>query len=139
MFPERSVRVNDESKKCKCYLHFWLEVMMLLQATVAKKFLVEDKVTACVNQICLLGFICKVLNRKTLFGETFLFLENPFCQYLNCVLQVTYCLITNCWLVHNQLSWHVLLFSCDLIGQLCLSGPSYSSHTVFVGSLFSQR
>ena len=30
----------------------------------------------------------------------------------------------------NQLSWNVLLFSCNLNGQLCLSGPSYSSHTV---------
>ena len=43
---------------------------------VAKKLLVDDKITACVKQICLLGFICKVFNRKTLSGETFCFFEN---------------------------------------------------------------
>ena len=42
---------------------------------VATKLLVDDKITACVKQICLLGVICKVSNRKTFFGETFSFLE----------------------------------------------------------------
>ena len=38
---------------------------MLLQsvAMVAKKLLVDDKITACDRQICLLGIICKVSNR----------------------------------------------------------------------------
>ena len=42
-----------------------------------------------------------------------------------------FCALTNllffmsCWLAHNQLSWNVLLFSCNLVGQLCLSGPGY--------------
>ena len=44
-------------------------------AMVAKKLLVDDKITACFKQICLLGVICKVSNRKTLSGETFFFLE----------------------------------------------------------------
>ena len=46
------------------------------------------------------------------------------------MLCITYCFFTSCWLAHNQLSWNVLLFSCNLIGQLCLSGPSYSICTV---------
>ena len=36
----------------------------------------------------------------------------------------------SCWLAYNQLSLNVLLFSCNPIGQLCLSGPGYSSRTV---------
>ena len=46
---------------------------MLLQsaATGAKKLLVDDKITACAKEICLLGVVCKVSNRKTLPGETF--------------------------------------------------------------------
>ena len=41
------------------------------------KLLVDDKITAWVKQICLLGFLCKVLNTctKTLFVETLCFLE----------------------------------------------------------------
>ena len=42
---------------------------------VEKKLLVNDKITACVNQICPLGVICKNSNRKILSGETFCFLE----------------------------------------------------------------
>ena len=34
------------------------------------------------------------------------------------------------WLAHNQLSWNVWLLSSNLIGQLPLSGPSYSSRTL---------
>ena len=37
--------------------------------------LVDDKITACVKEICLLGVVCKVLNRKTLSGATFCFPE----------------------------------------------------------------
>ena len=42
---------------------------------VEKKLLVNDKITACVNQICLLGVVCKNSNRRLLSGETFCFLE----------------------------------------------------------------
>ena len=46
---------------------------MLLQcvAIVAKKLPVDDKNNSVVKEICLLGVVCKVLNRKTLSGETF--------------------------------------------------------------------
>ena len=62
----------------------------------------------------------------------FAFLKNVCYQYLNFVLRVTYIFFfTSYWLVHNQLSWsNVLLISCNLIGQLCLSEPSHSSRTV---------
>ena len=52
---------------------------------------------------------------------------------------VTYCFLTTCWLAHNQLSWNVLLFCCNLIGQLCLSGPGYSSCTVNIHWKFFVR
>ena len=57
---------------------------MLLQsaAMVAKKLPVDDKIAACVKQICLLG--------------VFAFLKNGCYQYLNFVLRVTYCCFTNC-------------------------------------------
>ena len=91
---------------------------MLLQsaAMVAKKLPVDDKIAACVKQICLLG--------------VFAFLKNGCYQYLNFVLRVTYCCFTNCRLAHSQLSWKVFLFSCNPIGQLCLSRPGHSNRTV---------
>ena len=60
------------------------------------------------------------------------FLKNVCYKYLNFVLQVTYCFFfTSYWLAHNQLFfWNVLLFSCNLIGQLFLSGPGYCGRTV---------
>ena len=42
---------------------------------VAKKLLVDDKITAWVKQIYLLGVIFKVSNRRTLTGEIFCFLQ----------------------------------------------------------------
>ena len=39
---------------------------------------------------------------------------------------------TSCWLAHSKLSRNVLLFSCNPIGQFCLSGPGYTSHTIRV-------
>ena len=58
---------------------------------VTKKLLVDDKITACAKQVCLLGVVFyKVSNRKTLSGETFCFLEKRFChQYLHFVLPLT--------------------------------------------------
>ena len=46
---------------------------MILQsaAIVAKKLPVDDKNNSVVKEICLLGVICKGLNRKILSGETF--------------------------------------------------------------------
>ena len=45
---------------------------------VAKKFLVDDKIQACVKQICLLGVVRYVSTRKTLSGKTFCFLKKLF-------------------------------------------------------------
>ena len=50
--------------------------MLLQSATmVARKVLANDKITACLKQICLLCVTCGVSNRKTLSGETFCSLE----------------------------------------------------------------
>ena len=43
-----------------------------------KKLLGDDKITACVKQVCLLGVTCKVSNKQTLSGETFCFLGKSF-------------------------------------------------------------
>ena len=74
-------------------------------AMVAKKLLVDDKITACFKQICLLGVICKVSNRKALSGETFFFLEKNLLS------------IFKIWASSDLRSWNVLLFSCNSIGQ----------------------
>ena len=105
---------------------------MLLQsaATGAKKFLVHGKITTCAKELVLLSVVCKVSNRKTLSGETFCFPEKRLPSILNFVLRVTYCFFTGCWLANNQPVWNVLLFFCNPIGQLCLSGPGYSCRTV---------
>ena len=44
---------------------------------VAKKLLVDDKIQACVKQICLLG-VRNVSTRKTLSDKTFCFLKKRF-------------------------------------------------------------
>ena len=65
---------------------------MILQsaAIVVKKLLVDDKITACVKEICLLDVVCKVSNRKTLSDETFCLPEKGLLSILNLVLRVTY-------------------------------------------------
>ena len=141
VFPEGSVRVNNGGGKCKHWLYFLLEVVILSpsEVMIGKKLLVDGKRTACLKQICLVGVIWKVLNRKTLSGETFCFLEKCLLSIfkfdaLSNFLFVCFFFSTS-WLVHNQLSWNVLLFSCDPIGQPCLSDPGYSSRTVILESL----
>ena len=50
--------------------------MCLQSATmVEKKLLVNDKITACVNQICLLGVICKIRIEKYCLVKHFAFLN----------------------------------------------------------------
>ena len=100
---------------------------------MAKKLLVEDKITAWVKQVCLLG---KVSNRKTLFGETFCFLEKRSLSIFNCVLLTRGMLIGP---QPMQLSRNVLSFSFNPIGQLCPGGPAYSSGTVSIISIRKQR
>ena len=108
---------------------------MLLQsaATGAKKLLVHNKITACVKEICLLGVVCKVSNRKTSSGETVCFPEKRLLSILNFALRVIYCVFFSFflrvadWPADNYHSWNALLFSCNPLGQLCLSGPGYST------------
>ena len=66
---------------------------MLLQnvAILEKKFVLVDKIATCVNEICLLTVVCKVLKRKTLSGETFCFPEKHLLSILNFVLRKTSC------------------------------------------------
>ena len=106
---------------------------------VAKKLLVDDKITACVKQIRLRVLYEKFRIEKHSLVKHSAFLINVCYQYLNLVLRVSYCFLTTCWLAHNQLSWNVLLFSCNLIGQLCLSGPGYNSRTVNIHWKFFVR
>ena len=70
---------------------------MLLQsaAIVVKKLLVDYKITAFVKEICLLGVECKVLNRKTLSGETFCFPRKCLLSILNSVLWEIIIIIIN--------------------------------------------
>ena len=99
---------------------------MLLQrvAIVAKKLPLDDKIAACVKEICLLGVVCKVLNRKTLSVETFCFPEKT------CAINIEFCALNNLLFFYELL--YVLLFSCNPIGQLCLSGTGYGSRTVSI-------
>ena len=102
---------------------------------VAKKLLVEDKITAWVKQVCLLG---KVRTEKHCLVKHFAFLKNV----RNFVLRVTYCFLTRGMLIGQQpmqLSRNVLLFSFNPIGQLCPGGPAYSSRTVSIISIRKQR
>ena len=118
MFPEKSV------------IYFPLDVSCLLQsaAMVAKKLLVGAKITACFKQIRFCMLLCKFRSEKHQLVKHFAFLKNFCCQYLK------FCASSNffyeLWLVHNQLSWNVLLFFCNPIGQLYLGGPGYKSGTV---------
>ena len=105
---------------------------------IGKKFLVDGKRTACLKQICLL-VIWRVSNRRTLSGETFGFLEKCLLSIFKFDALSNFlfvCLFfSTSWLVLNQLFLNVLLFSCDPIGEPCLSDPGYSSHTVILESL----
>ena len=54
---------------------------------LAKKLLAIDKIQAFVKQICLLGVICKVFDRKILSNEKFCFLWDLCYQYLSFLLR----------------------------------------------------
>ena len=80
-----------------------------------------------------ISWVLKVSNRKYYcVVKHFAFLKNICYQYLNFVLAVTDCFFfTNCWLADSQLSWNVLLFSCNPYVQLGQDGPiTDSSRTV---------
>ena len=71
---------------------------MLLQrvAIMEKKLLVDDKITACVKERFLLTVVSKVLNRKTLCGETFCFPEKHF------AINIKFCASRNLLLVASS-------------------------------------
>ena len=85
-----------------------------------------------------------IIQHKITFIRTFTFLATfsnvkGLLSKFNFVLWVTYCFFMSCWLAHSQLFWNVLLFFCNPMGQLCLSGPGYSSCTVTTFSSESFR
>ena len=92
---------------------------------VTKKLLVDDKITACVKQACLLGVIFyKVSNRKTLSGETFCFLEKRLLPIFKFVLSLTYCFFYE-MLIGSQTTFLeckcIVIFFFNPIVQLCLT------------------
>ena len=96
---------------------------------VAKKLLVDDKITACVKQISWVLYAKFRIEKRLV--KHFSFLKNVCYQYLDFLLRVTQLLFFYELLIgHNQLSWSVLLLSCNPIGQLCLGGLGYSTCTV---------
>ena len=114
----------------KRQLHFCLEVVILLQsiAMVAKKLWWQNSSLSKTENNYLLGviIIVKFWIAKHCLVKHFAFLRNIGHQYLNFVLQVASSFFfKSCWLAHNELSWNVLLFSCNLIGQLCLRSPGH--------------
>ena len=67
------------------------------------------------------------------------FLKKVCYHYLNFVLWVNYCFLTSCWLAHYQLSWNVLLFTCDVIWSVnfVYGGPGHSTRTVHLLLMFA--
>ena len=66
----------------------------------------------------------------------FCFLEKRLLSIFKFCASRNFFFFMSCWLAHNQPSRNVLLFWCYPIGQLCLSGLGYSSHTVTRKKLF---
>ena len=105
---------------------------MLLQRVkmVAKKSLVDDKITACVKRIVpALGVMCKVSNRKILSTETCCFLAKRLLSIFK------YCSSSNFLFFYELLIGPqptflecVIFLKYDC--QLCLLGPGYSNRTV---------
>ena len=94
---------------------------------VAKKLLVDDKITACVKQIFLLGDIRKVSNRKTLSAETFFFLEKrllPIFKFRPSSNLLSFYEM----LIGPQPTFLecAVIFLLSSIGQLCRNGPADS-------------
>ena len=66
---------------------------------------VDDKMTACAKEVCLLDIVCKVSNiwwNILLSSKTFT-INIKFCASSYSLL------FTSCWLAENYLSWNVLL------------------------------
>ena len=114
---------------------------MLLQnvAMVAKKLLVDDKImfSLCQTYVSRALLKCKVLYRKILSGETLCFLEKRLLSLFKfCAMSK---LLFSYELLIGPLPTFlecILLFTSDLIGQLCLWWPrSQYSHCTFVADV----
>ena len=58
------------------YVFDWRSHVFESVVMLTTKVLLDDKITACIKKICLLGVICKVSDRKTLTSEKFCSLRN---------------------------------------------------------------
>ena len=76
------------------------------------------------------GVLCKVSHRKALCGETFCFLEKRLLSIFLCFEWANVLLWASDWLRINFLGMYGYFPLVIFIGQLCLSGPSYSSRTL---------
>ena len=107
---------------------------MLLQSVVivARKLLVDEKITACVKYASRVLYV-KFQKGKIWLVKHFSFLKNVCYQHLNVVLQVTYCFFYKL-LIGPQPTFSecivITCISCNPIGQLCLSGPGYTCRTL---------
>ena len=104
MFPEKSV------------IYFGLDVACLLQnaAMAAKKLLVDDNITACFKQTC-----CYMLSsgeKNIIWWNILLSSKRLLSIFKFRASSNLSFFFTSCWLAHNQISWNVLLFSCNPIG-----------------------
>ena len=108
---------------------------MLLQSAVieAKKLLV--KITARVKEICLVGAVCKVSNRKTIcLVKQFAFLENVCYQHkILCFEYLSVFLRAADWRTTNFLGMYCYFPIIRLVNFVY--GPSYSSRTLKTGLL----
>jgi len=72
-------------------------MILLSAAIVAMKLPVDDKITACVKEICLMGVVCKVSYGKTLPSEKFYFNEKRLLLMLNfCASSNLFFFLTSC-------------------------------------------
>ena len=88
-------------------------------AMVAKKLLVDDKITACFKGIC------KVLNRKTLSGSSLVkhFALLKIFKFCASSSLLFFFFRAADWPTTNFVE--ILLFFCNPNGKLCLSSPHY--------------
>ena len=119
MFPEKFV------------IYFGLDVACLLQnaAMVAKKLLVDDKITACFKQTC-----CYMLSSE----EKNIIWWNILLSLKRLLSIFKFRASSNLLFFYELLIGPqptflvglVMLLFCNPIGQICLGGPSYSSRAV---------
>ena len=106
---------------------------MLLQRVkmVAKKSLVDDKITACVKRIVpALGVMCKVSNRKILSTETCCFLAKRLLSIFKYCSSSTFLFFYELLIGAQPTFLECAIIFLKYDYQLCLIGPGYSNRTV---------